>query len=75
LFGGLAIALITSELGVVMGLIGATGATIITFILPGAAYYKMHPWGTGPAWKRVAAAALCITGCIIMPFCVTMIFV
>jgi len=58
-----------------MSFVGATGATIITFILPGAAYYKMHPEGTGPAWKRIAAAVLCITGCIIMPFCVAMIFI
>lgn len=36
----------TSELGVVLALIGATGATVITYILPGAAYYAMHPPGT-----------------------------
>lgn len=73
-FGSLGLALILNDLGVVLALIGATGSTVITFILPGAAYYVMHKH-SGPAWKRIGAIGLFCLGCIIMPVCVTFIFV
>jgi len=73
-FGSLGLAMILDDLGVVLALIGATGSTVITFILPGAAYYVMHK-NSGPSWKRYGAAMLFCLGCIIMPVCVTFIFV
>jgi amino acid permease len=73
-FGSLGLALVLDDLGVVLALIGATGSTVITFILPGAAYYVMHK-DSGPAWKRNGAVMLFCLGCIIMPVCVTFIFV
>jgi len=75
LLGSYAIAMITDDLGVVFSLIGATGATIITYILPGAAYYKMHPPGTGPDWMRTVAAGYVVFGCCVMVFCVSIILI
>ena len=66
--------MIVDDLGVVLSLIGATGSTIITYILPGAAYYIMHT-NSGPAWKRNGAAVLFLLGCLIMPVCLVFIFV
>jgi amino acid permease len=75
LLGSYVVAMVTDDLGVVFALIGATGATIITYILPGAAYYKMHPPGCGPAWMRTVAAAYVVFGCCVMFFCVTIILI
>lgn len=72
--GSFVTALTVTDLGIIFGLVGATGATMISFILPGAAYYSMHE-NQGPAWKRVGALILCGMGCIITPVCLTFIFV
>ncbi len=74
LFGSFGIAMVLSDLGFILAIIGSTGATVITYILPGAAYYTMHT-NQGPAWKRYAAAVLFGLGVIIMPVCLTFIFV
>lgn len=74
LLGSLGIALVLDDLGIILSLIGATGSTVVTFILPGAAYYIMHR-DTGPTWKRYGAIILFTLGCIIMPMCLTFIFV
>ena len=66
--------MVLDDLGVVLSLIGATGSTVITFILPGAAYWVMTR-EEGPTVKRYCAALLFGLGCIIMPVCVTFIFV
>ncbi len=68
------VALFVTDLGIIFSFVGATGATMISFILPGAAYYSMHE-RQGPAWKRYGAIALVIMGCIITPVCTTFIFV
>ena len=75
LFGSYALAMITSNLGVVLALIGATGSTIITYILPGAAFYVLYPAGEVAEWKRKLAYGYVVFGCIIMPFCLAFIFV
>lgn len=75
LLGSFGVAMVLDDLGVVLALIGATGSTVITFILPGAAYYVMHPEGSGPEWKRQGGKALFVAGCLIMPICLAFIFV
>lgn len=40
--GSLITSLEIKDLGVVFALVGATGATVVSFTLPGAAYYAMH---------------------------------
>jgi len=39
----LTVALSVSDLGLMLSLVGATGSTAISYILPGIFYYKMHP--------------------------------
>ena len=68
-------------------LVGATGATVVSFTLPGAAYYSMHTHSEdtsdkikfdtidGPKWKVYGAAGLVITGCILTPVCLVFIFI
>ena len=36
------IAMVVHDLGIVLSVVGATGSTTITFILPGICYYKVH---------------------------------
>ena len=67
-------ALLTSDFGVVLGLVGATGATIVQYILPGLSYLVLYK-DEGPAWKRYASMVLVGLGLIIMPVCVIFIFV
>jgi hypothetical protein len=74
LFGSFGIAMALDDLGVVLALIGATGSTVITFILPGAAYYQLFRH-EGPPWKRAGAALLFCTGVVIMPVCLVFIFI
>ena len=38
----LLVALLVDDLGIMFSFVGATGATMVSFILPGAAYYHMH---------------------------------
>ena len=65
------------DLGVVLALIGATGSTIINYILPGAVFYRLYSNNSDSSghWKRMAAFGLCCLGCIIMPVCVAFIFI
>ena len=73
--GTLGTALVVEDLGLIFGFVGATGATMIAFILPGISYYKMHePMQEGPKWKRTGGLMLAILGCIIMPVCTTFLF-
>lgn len=60
----LVIALAVTDLGVVLALVGATGSTMISYILPGACYYKLHPeWG----WRKKVSIGLFCVGVIIVP--------
>ena len=67
-------ALLTEDFGVVLGLVGATGATILQYILPGLSYWILYE-NDGPEWKRHGAQAMFYAGLIIMPVCVTFIFI
>jgi amino acid permease len=69
------IALVVSDLGIVIALIGATGSTTINYILPGAVYWRLHESDGSSEFKRKCAGGLFILGCIIMPVCVTFIFI
>lgn len=68
------IAMILTDLGVILSLVGATGATIVSYILPGIAYYEMHK-SDPMSMKKAGALALFYFGLIIMPICVIFIFV
>ena len=42
-FGSYGVALMVDDLGIVLTLVGATGSTMVSYILPGAIYWKLHP--------------------------------
>lgn len=69
----LLIALAVSDLGVMLSLVGATGSTLVSYILPGFCYYFLFQ-GEGPAWKRQLALLQGCTGLVIIPVCLTFIF-
>eukprot|EP00602_Paraphysomonas_sp_CaronLab_P002598 CAMPEP_0185020326 /NCGR_PEP_ID=MMETSP1103-20130426/2919_1 /TAXON_ID=36769 /ORGANISM="Paraphysomonas bandaiensis, Strain Caron Lab Isolate" /LENGTH=453 /DNA_ID=CAMNT_0027551155 /DNA_START=88 /DNA_END=1449 /DNA_ORIENTATION=- len=71
----LIIGLTVSDLGVVLSLVGATGSTIVSYILPGFFYYLIFKDLEGPVWKRNLALAQGVLGLIIIPVCLTFIFV
>jgi amino acid permease len=37
------LAMIVDDLGIVLALVGATGSTLVSYILPGLIYLKLHP--------------------------------
>ncbi|KAF9940725.1 hypothetical protein BGZ67_006901 [Mortierella alpina] len=70
LIGSYLIAITVSDLKVVLSLVGSTGSTAISFILPGSFYYKLHendPW-TG---RKILSMCLTIYGCLVMVICLT----
>lgn len=68
----LTVALLLDDLGVVLEIVGATGSTMVSYILPGLVYVRAFPEQN---LKRAFAWNQLIMGCIIMPTCLTMIFV
>lgn len=69
----LLLAITLSDLGVLLSLVGATGSTIVSYILPGFLYY-IHFKDEGPVWKRNMALVQGCLGLIIMPVALTFIF-
>lgn len=67
---GLAVALVIDELEVVLGFVGSTGSTIISFILPGLFYFTLFRSNTEDRTKWFALA-LSIYGCCVMVFCLS----
>ena len=70
----LLIGLTVSNLGTVLALVGATGSTTVSYILPGFFYYILFQ-NEGPAWKRHLSLAQGILGLIIVPVALTFIFI
>lgn len=68
LLGSFIVAMMVSDLGVVLGVVGATGSTMVSYILPGAIYIKLHPeqrfWKH--KWKFLACMQLGL-GLVIVP--------
>lgn len=60
----LTVALVVGDLGIVLSVVGATGSTTVSYIIPGVAYFRLFPH---PHKKRRAAVALFLVGCGIMP--------
>jgi amino acid permease len=70
--GTTGVAMLVTDLGVVLSIVGATGSTTISYILPGMIFLKLHPVWTP---KHNAAATLLTMGCIIIPSCLIFIFI
>ena len=69
LLASTAIALSVTDLGVVLSLVGATGSTIVSYILPGTTYFCL----CREPRKRWRGAALVGVGAVIMPLSLTLI--
>lgn len=69
----MAVAMVIKDLGVVLAMVGATGSTTISYILPGLIFLKIH-WEDEWTLKHYGAATLLGAGCVIIPACLTFIF-
>jgi amino acid permease len=70
----LLIGLTINNLGTVLAFVGATGSTTVSYILPGFFYYIIFK-DEGPVWKRYLALTQGIAGLLIVPVCLTFIFI
>ena len=71
------IAFVVTNLATVLAFVGATGSTAVSYILPGGFYYALHkdkPASEAPTWKKYASLVQCILGCLLVPTCLTLIF-
>lgn len=66
------ISMVVKDLGIVLAIVGATGSTTISYILPGFVYYSLQKEWTV---KRGLALALFIFGCCVIPTALTIIFI
>lgn len=64
------VALVVSDLGTVLGVVGATGSTMVSFVIPGACYYTLFPHAH---FKRKVALFQFSLGMVIMPMALTAI--
>jgi len=71
LAASLAIALTVRDLGLVLGVVGATGSTAVSYILPGILYAQAYRTSH---LKRKLALAQAGLGCVIMPTCLVVVF-
>ena len=67
----LLISLVVSDLGTILSVVGATGSTMVSFVLPGSIYIKLHPKFT--LVKALAYLQL-LVGLIIIPTALYYIF-
>lgn len=58
------VAMVVDDLGIVLAMVGATGSTLVSYILPGLIYLKIYPVMDA---SRVGAYIQLTLGCIIMP--------
>jgi len=65
------ITMFVSSLGIVLAIVGATGSTSISYILPGIFYFQIQKRGK----KRWLALTLSVIGCIVVPFTLTFVFI
>ena len=61
------IAMIVEDLGIVLAVVGATGSTMVTYILPGVIYFKLSYVHDTPFFMKSLAYLQCTLGFIIVP--------
>lgn len=75
LLASLIIALSVKSLGLVLGFVGATGSTMVSYILPGFCfYYIFKDEAKAPKWKLYLSFAQGVLGLILIPVCLTFLF-
>ena len=68
------IALGVRDLGVIVGLVGASAGNLISFIVPAGSYFFLMPHEKWSA-KRVGALVTLVAGIVLLPTCVAMVFI
>jgi amino acid permease len=68
-----AVAMVVKDLGIILAVVGATGSTTMSYILPGIIYLKLHQDVEKWTPKHYGAAALLGAGCVIIPACLIFI--
>lgn len=64
----LTLALSVENLGTMLGIVGATGSTIVSFILPGIFYFRLFQNDeTQSSWKKMTALTLFVIGILLVP--------
>jgi amino acid permease len=58
------VAMIVDDLGVVLAMVGATGSTLVSYVLPGLIYVKIHP---EMDLYKIGAYVQIYVGCMIIP--------
>ena len=58
------VAMVVDDLGVVLAMVGATGSTLVSYILPGLLYIKLQPEFD---WTKGMAILQLVLGCLIVP--------
>eukprot|EP00977_Amphora_coffeiformis_P006348 scaffold1353_cov161-Amphora_coffeaeformis.AAC.20 len=58
------VAMVVDDLGIVLAMVGATGSTLVSYILPGLLYVKIDPHMNA---TKVSAMIQLVAGCVIMP--------
>ena len=64
------LAFVVTDLGLVLSVVGATGSTIVSYVLPGAVYYVLFPRRP----SRWLGLLLLVAGLLIMPVSLYLIF-
>lgn len=72
--GSLGVSMVVSDLGVILSIVGATGSTTISYILPGLIFLKLHGHENWTL-KHYGAAIVLGIGCVVIPSCLTFIFI
>jgi amino acid permease len=71
LLGSYGVSMLVDDLSVVLEVVGATGSTAVSYLLPGAVYLALHP---EPHPKRYLAMLQLALGLVIMPVGLTAVF-
>lgn len=66
--------LLVTDLGVVFSFLGATSSSMMSLIIPGAAYYRMHQEDKVKTWELYGAAFLFVLGMVLTPVCLVCLF-
>ncbi|GMH79020.1 hypothetical protein TrLO_g7728 [Triparma laevis f. longispina] len=72
LVASFSLAMIVTSLGTILNVVGATGSTMVSYILPGVVYIKLFEGETG--WRKRGAMLQVGVGCIIIPVALYFIF-
>ncbi|GMI11829.1 hypothetical protein TrVE_jg6533 [Triparma verrucosa] len=72
LLASFSLAMIVTSLGTILNVVGATGSTMVSYILPGLVYIKLFE--AEDSWRKRGAMVQVAVGCVIIPVALYYIF-